>query len=321
MFTLAIVSPCYNEEAVLERSAQRLSALLAQLSAQGKVSPRSFILYVDDGSTDRTWVMIERLARENPQIRGISLGANVGHQYAIMAGMMTAKDRADAVVTIDADLQDDLEALRRMVDEYEQGYDIVYGVKTQRDADPAWKRLTAAAFYRMQRSMGLKTINHHADFRLLSRRALEQLSRYDESNLYLRGLIPMLGYPSTTVADEIRPREAGESKYTMRKMLNLALDGITSMSTRPLHLIVYLGVAYLLVSFAVALYAAGRWLLGSGSVGSSELMLLSLWFIGGSILVALGLVGLYVGKAFVETKRRPRYNIVKETPEAQSLNG
>lgn len=310
MFKLAIVSPCYNEEEVLESACKRITEVLKKLISEGKVSADSFVLYVNDGSKDKTWEIIEHLTKENPLIKGICLGANVGHQSAIMAGMMTAKDIADAVITIDADLQDDLDALCQMVDEYERGYDVVYGVKTQRKADPFMKRLTAAAFYKMQEKMGLKTINNHADFRLMSRRALQQLSRFDESNLYLRGIIPMLGFPSTTVADEIKPREAGSSKYTLSKMLNLALDGVTSFSIRPIYLVLYIGVAYLILSLGIAGYVAWSLIWGTTASGWSSIML-SIWLVGGSLMVALGIIGLYVGKTFMETKHRPRYNIIK----------
>ena len=235
MIRLAIVLPCYNEEEVLTLTARQLNKLFNDLKCKKKISADSFALFVNDGSHDSTWDVICRLHNEYPFVKGLNLAHNVGHQSAIYAGMMKAKDMSDAVVTIDADLQDDLDALCQMVDEYEKGYDVVYGVKTQRKADPFMKRLTAAAFYKMQEKMGLKTINNHADFRLMSRRALQQLSRFEESNLYLRGIIPMLGFPSTTVADEIKPREAGSSKYTLSKMLNLALDGVTSFSIRPIY--------------------------------------------------------------------------------------
>lgn len=310
--TLAIVSPCFNEEAVLPESSERLTDMLSSLIQKGKVAEDSFVLYVNDGSTDRTWQIIEQLASENALIKGISLGANCGHQNALMAGLMKAKDISDAVVTIDADLQDDIKAIEEMVDAYAQGYDVVYGVKTSRKADPVLKRLTAAAFYKLQEKMGMKTVDNHADFRLMSKRAINQLARYEESNLYLRGIIPALGFPSTTVADEIKPREAGESKYTFSKMLALALDGITSFSIRPIYWILYLGLAYMVVSFFIGLYVAWSIIFGEVERGWSSLIL-SIWIVGGSILIALGIIGLYVGKTFMETKRRPRYNITDDT--------
>lgn len=306
--TLAIVSPCFNEEAVLPESSKRITDVLGSLIQKGKVAEGSFVLYVNDGSTDRTWQIIRQLATGNSLIKGISLGANSGHQNAIMAGMMTAKDFSDAVITIDADLQDDLNAIEEMVDAYAEGYDVVYGVKTSRKADPVMKRLTAAAFYKLQQNMGMKTVYNHADFRLMSKRAIDQLACYEERNLYLRGIIPALGFPSTTVKDEIKPREAGESKYTFSKMLSLALDGITSFSIRPIYWILYLGLAYMVVSVFIGLYVAWSIIFGEVERGWSSLIL-SIWIVGGSILIALGIIGLYVGKTFMETKRRPRYNI------------
>lgn len=306
--TLAIVSPCFNEEAVLPESSKRITDVLGSLIQKGKVAEGSFVLYVNDGSTDRTWQIIKQQAVGNSLIKGISLGANSGHQNAIMAGMMTAKDFSDAVITIDADLQDDLNAIEEMVDAYAEGYDVVYGVKTSRKADPVMKRLTAAAFYKLQQNMGMKTVYNHADFRLMSKRAIDQLACYEERNLYLRGIIPALGFPSTTVKDEIKPREAGESKYTFSKMLSLALDGITSFSIRPIYWILYLGLAYMVVSVFIGLYVAWSIIFGEVERGWSSLIL-SIWIVGGSILIALGIIGLYVGKTFMETKRRPRYNI------------
>ena len=214
MIKLAIVSPCYNEEEVLEQSAARLTALFDELVGKEKISADSFVLFVNDGSKDRTWNIIKKLHKENPYVKGMNLARNVGHQSAIMAGMMTAKDWSDAVVTIDADLQDDLNAIEEMIDAYTAGYDVVYGVKVSRQADPLLKRLSATAFYKLQRRMGVESIYNHADFRFLSRRVLEQLSHYQERNLYLRGIIPLLGFPSTTVDDVIRERTAGSSKYS-----------------------------------------------------------------------------------------------------------
>ena len=248
MIKLAIVSPCYNEEEVLEESTTRLTALFDDLVAKKKISADSFVLFVNDGSKDRTWSIIKQLHRTNPYIKGMNLARNVGHQYAIMAGMMTAKDWSDAVITIDADLQDDLNAIEEMIDAYTQGYDVVYGVKVSRQADPMLKRLSATAFYKLQHRMGVETIYNHADFRFLSRRVLEQLSHYQERNVYLRGIIPLLGFPSTTVDDVIRERTAGTSKYTVRKMFSLALDGITSFSVKPIYGIVYLGIIFVFIS-------------------------------------------------------------------------
>ena len=249
MIKLAIVSPCYNEEEVLETSVKRLTELYDQLIAGKKISPDSFFLFVNDGSCDHTWDIINRLHHENSFVHGLNLARNVGHQNAIMAGMMTAKKQADAVITIDVDLQDDLAAISQMIDDYAKGYDIVYGVKVSRQADPLLKRLSAVTFYKLQSKMGVESIYNHADFRFMSRRALEILSQYKEKNLYLRGLIPTIGLNSTTVDDIISERTAGASKYTLSKMLNLALDGITSFSVKPIYSIIYLGIFFIFVCY------------------------------------------------------------------------
>ena len=308
MIKLAIVSPCYNEEEVLEDSAARLTALFDELVAKEKISADSFVLFVNDGSKDRTWSIIKKLHGTNPYIKGMNLARNVGHQYAIMAGMMTAKDWSDAVITIDADLQDDLNAIEEMVDAYMQGYDVVYGVKVSRQADPVLKRLSATAFYKLQHRMGVETIYNHADFRFLSRRVLEKLSHYQERNVYLRGIIPLLGFPSTTVDDVIRERTAGTSKYTVRKMFSLALDGITSFSVKPIYGIVYLGGIYVFISILIGIYVLYALISGTAEHGWASLML-SIWFVGGVVLLSIGAVGLYIGKIYKEVKRRPLYNV------------
>ncbi len=305
---LVIVSPCYNEEAILAYSANELTLLLERLIAANKILPKSHILYVNDGSRDRTWEMIEALHQENPFIDGLCLAGNVGHQSAIMAGMMVAKEEADVVITIDADLQDDLVAIEEMIDRYMEGYDIVYGVKKSRRADPFLKRTSAMAFYRLQESMGIRAIYNHADFRLLSKPALEALSRYEERNLYLRGIIPQLGFASTQVDDVIRDRMAGESKYTLRKMLLLAVDGITSFTTRPISWIVGMGFFCLLISICMAVYVFVSYAEHLAVPGWASLML-SVWFIGAMLLLALGVVGQYIGKIYIEVKARPRYHI------------
>ena len=308
MIKLATVSPCYNEEEVLERSVERLTELFGRMIADGKISNDSMMVFVNDGSKDRTWEIIEKLHKENRFVKGINLSRNVGHQNAIMAGMMTARKWADAVVTIDADLQDDLGALEKMVDDCNEGYDIVYGVKVSRKADPLLKRLSAEAFYKMQKSMGVESVLNHADFRLMSRRALDMLAGYPERNLYLRGLVPMVGLKSTTVDDVISEREAGQSKYTLKKMLNLAMDGITSFSVKPINIILYMGILFLVVTLFIALYVVRALILGTAVSGWASLIL-SIWFVGGFILIALGIVGLYIGKIYTEVKGRPLYNI------------
>lgn len=308
MIKLAVVSPCYNEEAVLPISARRLDALFDRLIADGRISPDSFVMLVNDGSRDATWEIIRGLNASNPRFKGLDLARNVGHQNAIMAGMMTARDMSDAVITIDADLQDDLEAIPRMIDAYHDGYDVVYGVKVQRQADPLLKRLSAQAFYRLQQKMGVKAVYNHADFRLLSRRVLDRLSLYREKNLYLRGIIPQIGFPSTTVDDVIAPRAAGESKYSLGKMLSLALDGITSFSVKPLYAILWLGIIFLLISVGIGIYVIYSLFVHTAVHGWASLML-SIWMVGGFVLIALGGVGLYVGKIYSEVKDRPLYNI------------
>ena len=308
MIKLAIVSPCYNEEEVLRESARRLGELLDVMVADGRISPESFMLFVNDGSRDSTWDIIAALHGADKRVRGINLARNVGHQAAIMAGMMTAKDWADAVVTIDADLQDDLRAIPKMVDDFARGYDIVYGVKVQRTADPLLKRLSAVAFYKLQAKMGVESIYNHADFRLMSRRALQMLAGYKETNLYLRGLIPLIGLEATTVDDVISERRAGHSKYTLAKMLSLALDGITSFSVKPIYCILWLGVAFILISLAIGIYVIHAIMAGTAVPGWSSLIL-SVWFVGGMVLISIGVVGAYIGKIYKEVKRRPLYNI------------
>lgn len=308
MLKLAIVSPCYNEEAVLDISARRLDGLFDRMIEARQIAPDSFILFVNDGSHDSTWEIITRLHDANPRFKGLNLARNVGHQNAIMAGMMTAKDISDAVVTIDADIQDDLDAIPRMVEAYKEGYDVVYGVKVERTADPVLKRLSAQAFYRLQEKMGVKAVYNHADFRLLSRRVLDELARYREKNLYLRGIIPQIGFPSTTVDDVISPRPAGESKYSLHKMLSLALDGITSFSVKPLYAILYLGLIFILISLGIGVYVIYSLFSHTAVHGWASLML-SVWLVGGFILVSLGAVGLYVGKIYREVKDRPLYHI------------
>lgn len=308
MIKLGIVSPCYNEQEVLFESTERLAKLLDSLVMKYKISQDSFILFVNDGSRDQTWEIISRLFVENPYVYGMNLAGNVGHQHAIMAGMMTAKNMCDAVITIDADLQDDLNAIEEMIDRYEEGNDIVYGVKVSRQGDSFMKRNTALVFYKLQNAMGVKAIYNHADFRLLSRRALEQLSQFKERNLYLRGLVPLIGYQSATVDDVISQRSAGESKYTLSKMLKLAMDGITSFSTKPISLILGAGFFFLFISIIMTIYIlCSYW--EHVTVPGWTSMMLSLWFIGSIVLLAIGVIGQYIGKIYIEVKNRPLYNI------------
>lgn len=305
---LIIVSPCYNEEAILRYSADTLTSFLKRVIALGKIVPSSRILYVNDGSRDRTWSLIEELHKGNSFVEGLSLAKNVGSELAVMAGMMAARERADIVVTIDADLQDDVEAIEEMINHYLEGCDIVYGVKTSREADPWLKRITAEGFYRLQQNMGINVIFNHTNFRLMSKRALEALSEYSERNLYLRGIIPQLGFRSAEVEDVIRERTAGESKYNYTKLLLLAVDGITSFSTKPISFIVGMGLFSLLISIVMAIYVLVSYVEHLSVPGWASLML-SLWFIGSMLLLSIGVVGQYIGKIYIEVKARPRYHI------------
>lgn len=321
MMKLGIVCPCYNEHEVLLESGERLTALLDGLVAKQKIAPDSFVLLVNDGSRDNTWQLIKQLHDTNHYFRGVNLAKNVGHQNAIMAGMMTAKDHCDAVITIDVDLQDDLSAIERMIDKYHEGYDIVYGVKVSRQGDSFLKKNTALMFYKFQQAMGVKAVYNHADFRLMSRRTLQQLSHFEERNLYLRGLIPMIGYQSATVEDVISPRTAGQSKYTLKKMFTLAADGITSFSTKPISLILTAGIFCLLVSVGMFIYVLCSYFEHLTVPGWPSIML-SIWFIGGLLLLSIGIIGEYIGKIYIEVKHRPLYNIESilwdKTDDAQS---
>lgn len=310
MIKLATVSPCYNEEDVLRHSVERLSALFERMIAEGLITPDSMIVFVNDGSRDRTWELIRELHAENKFVRGINLAHNVGHQNAIMAGMMTARAWADAVITLDADLQDDIECIPQMVRHFEAGNDIVYGVKVSRQADPFMKKMTAQAFYKLQSSMGVEGVYNHADFRLMSRRALDMLASYPEHNLYLRGLIPQIGLQHTTVDDVISERYAGQSKYTLGKMLRLALNGITAFSVKPLFLIFNLGVIFLVIAFCIGIYVVRAMILGTAVPGWSSLIL-SIWLVGGFVLICMGIVGTYLGQIYTEVKRRPLYHVAE----------
>lgn len=310
MIRLATVSPCYNEEEVLRHSVERLTALFERMISEGLITPDSMMVFVNDGSRDRTWQIIRELHAENKFVKGINMSRNVGHQNAIMAGMMTAREWADAVVTIDADLQDDIECIPQMVRHFEAGNDIVYGVKVSREADPFMKKFTAQAFYKLQSSMGVESVYNHADFRLLSRRALDMLATYPEHNLYLRGLIPQIGLQHATVDDVISERFAGQSKYTLGKMLRLALNGITAFSVKPLFLIFNLGVLFLIIAFCIGIYVVRALILGTAVPGWSSLIL-SIWLVGGFVLISLGIVGTYLGQIYTEVKHRPLYHVAE----------
>ena len=304
---LAIVVPCYKEEAVLHETHKRLSQLLDRLATEERISPKSYILYVNDGSTDRTWEIIKEFYKNTSYACGLNLAGNVGHQNALMAGLNAVKERCDAAISIDADLQDDVNVIPEMVERYMEGNDIVYGVRRERKTDTFFKRTTALAFYRLMKTMGAKSVYNHADYRLMSSRAIQQLCRFRERNLYLRGLVPLIGYQTACVYYNRDKRFAGESKYPFKKMLNFAIDGITSFSVKPVRMIFWLGCIFLLIALCVTIWTLRAYFLHDTVPGWSSLMI-SLWLVGGTILISLGIVGEYIGKIYIEVKDRPRYN-------------
>lgn len=311
MDKLAIVVPCYNEEEVLKIASSALRGVLEDLISKGKISDDSFILFVNDGSTDRTWELIEEEHAAYPmRVCGVKLAGNVGHQFALTAGLLTAKDMSDVTVSIDADLQDDVTVIEEMMDKYHDGCDIVYGVRKERKTDTFFKRTTAQAFYKLMNLMGVKTVYNHADFRLMSKRAVEEFSKYKETNLFLRGMIPLIGYRTDNVYYDRKERIAGESKYPMKKMLALAFNGISSFSVKPISLIMGVGMFIIFLSVLAAIYALISYFTGHVVQGWTSLIL-SIWFLGGMQLIAIGMVGQYIGKIYIEVKGRPRYNIEK----------
>lgn len=305
---LYIVVPCYNEEAVLQETSTRLMAKINRLIEAGKVDRRSKILLVDDGSSDKTWHMISELHRDLPLFSGLRLSRNRGHQNALLAGLMAAREVADFTISMDADLQDDIDAVDEMIDKYLDGCEIVYGVRSKRDTDTFFKRSTAEGYYKVINAMGVEVIFNHADYRLLSKRALESLSQYNESSLFLRGIIPMLGFKSDVVTYERGERFAGESKYPLKKMLGLAVDGITSLSIRPLRMIFSTGIALFFISLALLVAFTARHFMGHTIFGW-KIIVLAITFMGSLTLTALGVIGEYAGKTYLESKRRPRYFI------------
>lgn len=308
----AIVVPCYNEEAVLAETTSRLLEVMQRV-AEKHADLQGRIVYVDDGSRDGTWPLIGSLSKQHPQVMGLKLAHNAGHQHALWAGLEWAAAHADASISIDADLQDDVNVIPEMIDLFLGGKDIVYGVRRDRPTDTWFKRTTALAFYKLMSKLGGDIVYNHADYRLMSRRTLAALMTYGERNLFLRGMVRTLGFPQAMVYYDRGERFAGESKYPLRKMLAFAIDGITSFSVRPLRLISIVGLSFMLVALAVIVYGLVAWLCGRTIQGWTSL-LVSLWFIGGAILVALGVIGEYVGKIYAEVKRRPRY-FIEETTE------
>ena len=308
----AIVVPCYNEEAVLNETTGRLLEVMQRV-AEKHADLQGRIVYVDDGSRDGTWSLIGCLSKQHPQVMGLKLAHNAGHQHALWAGLEWAAAHVDAAISIDADLQDDVNVIPEMIDLFLGGKDIVYGVRRDRPTDTWFKRTTALAFYKLMSKLGGDIVYNHADYRLMSRRTLAALMTYGERNLFLRGMVRTLGFPQAMVYYDRGERFAGESKYPLRKMLAFAIDGITSFSVRPLRLISIVGLSFMLVALAVIVYGLVAWLCGRTIQGWTSL-LVSLWFIGGAILVALGVIGEYVGKIYAEVKRRPRY-FIEETTE------
>lgn len=310
MNRLAIVVPCYKEEAVLPETTKRLSEVIDALVHDGLIASNSYILYVNDGSCDQTWPLIKQFHESNKYVCGVNLAGNVGHQNALVAGLSTAVQNCDIAVSIDADLQDDVNAIKEMVIKYTEGNDIVYGVRASRATDTWFKRTTAQGFYKVMKVMGVKSVYNHADYRLMSTRALQYLLQFRERNLFLRGMVPLVGYNTSCVYYDRAERFAGESKYPLTKMLSFAFDGITSFSVKPVHMVLYLGILFLLIAFFILCWVLYAYFFGYVVPGWSSLML-SIWFCSGSVLTGLGIVGEYIGKIYIEVKDRPRYNVEK----------
>ena len=307
---LGIIVPCYNEEEVLNDTINKLVTLLKNLIKKNKIANDSFVLFVNDGSKDNTWNLINENVKKNKYVYGINLAGNVGHQNALLAGIVEIKDMVDMSVSIDADLQDDINVIEEMVDKYNNGVDIVYGVRNDRTSDTWFKRVTAQCFYKFMSFMGVKSIYNHADFRLMSSSAMNQLSKYKERNLFLRGIVPLIGDNTDCVYYARGKRLAGESKYPLKKMLSFALDGILSFSIKPITLICLLGVLIIIISLLAMLYGFYGYFMGNSVNGWSSLFC-SIWFIGGVQLLSIGIIGQYIGKTYIETKERPRYNVAE----------
>ncbi|MDK8543464.1 glycosyltransferase family 2 protein [Enterococcus faecalis] len=311
MSKLFIVVPCYNEEEVLPISSKVLLDFLKRMIAKNKVSTESSILFVDDGSKDKTWAIIKRLSEQEEHFKGLKFSRNFGHQNALLAGMTTAVQFADMIVTIDADLQDDVEAIEGMIDAYHDGNDVVYGVRSNRDTDTAFKRKTAEMFYSFMNKLGVNTVPNHADFRLMSNRATKVLLTFKEENLFSRGMVPLVGFPSTKVYYSRNIRVAGESKYPLKKMLNFAMEGITSFSIVPIKMVRNIGFITLLIGIFYMIYSLIQHFTGNVEAGWSSLII-SIWFLGGIQLISLSIVGEYIGKIYSEVKGRPRFIIEEE---------
>ncbi|KQL53054.1 glycosyltransferase [Heyndrickxia shackletonii] len=305
---LTIVVPCYNEEEVLHETTKQLSEIISQMIKENLITDKSKILYVDDGSRDKTWAIIEELNGVHPFVTGLKLAHNVGHQKALLAGLEVAGKNSDCVISIDADLQDDISVIKEFILKFHEGYEIVYGVRKSRETDTFFKRATAQGFYRFMQKMGVNVVYNHADYRLMSKRALEELSRYKEQNLFLRGIVSLIGLKTTEVYYDRKERFAGESKYPLKKMLSFAFDGITSFSVAPIRFITFIGFLSFLISSCVGIYALVIKFMGHANTGWTSLMV-SIWFLGGLLLMSVGLIGEYIGKIYEETKGRPRFAI------------
>ena len=305
---LYVVVPCYNEEGCLKETTKQLVAKISDLKSRKIISDKSRIVYVDDGSKDKTWQLTKELSAKHPEIIGLKLSRNRGHQNALLAGLMYAKEYADAVVSMDADLQDDINAIDKMLAKFADGYEVVYGVRSSRKKDSFFKRFTAQSFYKFMKLMGAEVVYNSADYRLMSKRALNELAKFEESNLFLRGIVPIIGLKWTTVEYERGERFAGESKYPFKKMLSFAWDGITSFSVKPLKLVLTIGVMIFILSLGFLAYSFIQYLLGN-TVGGWTFLACSIWIVGGLEMICIGLIGEYVGKIYAESKHRPKYII------------
>lgn len=309
---LTIVVPCYNEEEVLPETILQLSRFLSELVEEGLVAEKSKILFIDDGSSDDTWKIIYKKSLNEEVVRGLKLSRNVGHQNALLAGLFSVKNASDCVISIDADLQDDITIIREFILKYREGYEIVYGVRRKRESDTLFKRITAQGFYKLMKKMGVNLVYNHADFRLMSKRALEELKHFNEVNMFLRGIVPLIGFKSTSVYYDRKERLAGETKYPLKKMLAFSFEGITSFSVTPIRLVMVIGVLSFFISLLFGAYFFSLKIWGNTETGWTSLIT-SIWLIGGLQLIAIGLVGEYIGKIYKESKRRPKYIVEIDT--------
>ena len=310
MKTIYLVLPCYNEEAVLHETSARLKVKMNQLISENKISKDSRVTFVDDGSKDNTWSIIEELKESDELFAGVKLSRNRGHQNALLAGLMTVKDYCDAAISLDADLQDDINVIDKFIDKFIDGCDVVYGVRSDRKTDTVFKRTTAQGFYKVMKLLGVDIVYNHADYRLMSKRALDALEEFEEVNLFLRGIVPLIGYKSDVVLYERNERFAGESKYPLKKMLSFAFEGITSFSVKPIKLILNIGLIMFTTSLLFLIYFIALWCLGKTVEGWATIVV-SIWMLGGVQLLCLGVIGEYIGKIYIETKKRPKFIIDK----------